>query len=85
MAWDRKRAYFALMGACVALIVLAWTGVKEVSLVAAAVMTVIAAVIPPVATTVANFGVLSGRRQLDFDELPTRRRGAYEYDGHDDL
>ena len=45
----------------------------------------VAAVIPPVASTVANFGVLSGRRRLDFDELPTRRRGAYEYDGHDDL
>lgn len=82
---DRKRAYFWLMGFCVALIVLAWTVVKDVSLVAAAVMTVVAAVIPPIASTVANFDVLSGRRTLDFDELPTRRRGGYEYDGHDDL
>ena len=32
----------------------------------------------------ANFGVLSGRRRLDFDEQPTRRE-PYRYDGHDDL
>ncbi|QIK65882.1 DUF3099 domain-containing protein [Nocardioides sp. HDW12B] len=82
---DRKRAYFWLMGCCVALIVLAWTVVKDVSLVAAAVMTVVAAVIPPVASAVANFGVLSGRRKLDFDEVPTWRRGGHEYGGHDDL
>lgn len=82
---DRKRAYFCLMGFCVLLIVLAWTVVKDVSLVAAAVMTFVAAVIPPVASTVANFGVLSGRRTLDFDETPTRRPPPYEYDGHDDL
>lgn len=84
MAIDRKRAYFCLMALCVVLIVLAWTVVKQWSLTAAAVMTVVAAVIPPVAAGVANFGVLSGRRRLDFDERPTRR-SRYEYDGHDDL
>lgn len=82
---DRKRAYVGLMGLCVALIVAAWTVVKDVSLVAAAAMTVVAALIPPVASTVANFGVLSGRRRFDFEELPTRRRARFEYDGHDDL
>lgn len=84
MEWNRKRAYFALMGLCVLLLVLAWTVVKDVSIAAAAGMSLVAAVLPPVAATVANFGVLSGRRQLDFDERETRPRRT-AYDGHDDL
>lgn len=55
---DRKRAYFVLMGTCLALIVLAWNVVRFRSTTAAVVMSVVAAVIPPVAVVVANFGAL---------------------------
>jgi len=55
---DRKRAYFVLMGTCLALIVLAWNVVRFWSTTAAVVMSVVAAVIPPVAVVVANFGAL---------------------------
>jgi hypothetical protein len=67
---DRKRAYFTLMGVCLALFVLAWAVVRSISLPVAVGMMVVAAVIPPVAVVVANFGVLTGRRPLDFDEGP---------------
>jgi hypothetical protein len=52
----RKRWYFGLMGVCVLLIVLAWNVVRLWSTTAAVVMSVIAAVIPPVAAIVANWG-----------------------------
>lgn len=52
----RKRAYFALMGVCVALIVLAWNVVRLWSVPAAVVMSIVAAVIPPTAAVVANWG-----------------------------
>ena len=52
----RKRAYFWLMGTCVVLIVLAWNVVRFWSVPAAVVMSVVAAVIPPTAVIVANWG-----------------------------
>ena len=51
----RKRWYFGLMGVCLVLIVLAWNVVRLWSTTAAVVMSVIAAVIPPVAVVVANW------------------------------
>lgn len=55
---DRKKAYFVLMGTCLVLILLAWNVVRHWSVTAAVVMSVVAAVIPPVAAVVANFGAL---------------------------
>ena len=52
----RKRLYFWLMGICVALIVLAWNVVRFWSVPAAIAMSVVAAVIPPAAAVVANWG-----------------------------
>ena len=52
----RRRWYFALMGVCVALILLAWNVVRLWSTTAAVVMSVVAAVIPPIAAIVANWG-----------------------------
>ncbi len=48
--------YFAMMGTCVTLIVLAWNVVRFWSVPAALAMTVVAALIPPVAAIVANWG-----------------------------
>jgi hypothetical protein len=53
---SRKRLYFWLMGLCVLLIVLAWNVVRLWSVPAAVAMSVVAAVIPPVAAIVANWG-----------------------------
>jgi hypothetical protein len=50
----RKRRYFAMMGVCLLLIVLAWNVVRLYSTTAAVVMSLVAAVIPPVAAIVAN-------------------------------
>jgi hypothetical protein len=53
---DRKRAYFWLMGTCLVLILLAWNVVRFWSTTAAVVMSVVAAVIPPLAVIVGNRG-----------------------------
>ncbi len=53
---DRKKAYFWLMGTCIVLILLAWNVVRLWSTTAAVVMSVIAAVIPPIAVVVGNRG-----------------------------
>jgi hypothetical protein len=53
---DRKRAYFLLMGTCLVLIVLAWNVVRFWSVPVAVGMSVVAAVIPPVAVIVGNWG-----------------------------
>lgn len=50
----RQRWYFALMGTCVLLILLAWNVVRFFSTDAAVAMSVVAAVIPPIAVFVAN-------------------------------
>jgi hypothetical protein len=54
----RHRSYFVLMGTCVVLILLAWNVVRLWSTTAAIVMSVIAALIPPVAAIVGNQGAL---------------------------
>jgi hypothetical protein len=54
----RHRAYFWLMGTCVVLILLAWNVVRLWSTTAAIVMSVVAALIPPVAAFVGNQGAL---------------------------
>jgi uncharacterized membrane protein YhaH (DUF805 family) len=52
----RKRTYFWLMGLCILLILLAWNVVRFYSTTAAVVMSIIAAVIPPTAAVLANWG-----------------------------
>jgi hypothetical protein len=53
---DRKKAYFWLMGACIVLIVLAWNVVRFYSVPAAVGMSIVAALLPPTAAIVANWG-----------------------------
>jgi len=57
----RKQAYFAMMGTCLVLIVLAWTLIWRFSVTAAVVMSAIAMVVPPVAAVVANSGPANRR------------------------
>jgi len=52
----RKRAYFWLMGLCVVLILVAWNVVRFWSVPLAVAMSIVAAVIPPTAAIVANWG-----------------------------
>lgn len=52
----RRRWYVALMGTCVVLIVLAWNVVRLWSTTAAVLMSVVAAVLPPIAVVIANWG-----------------------------
>ncbi|MBA2953138.1 DUF3099 domain-containing protein [Nocardioides sp. MAH-18] len=52
----RQRWYFALMGACLVLIVLAWNLVRLWSTTAAVAMSAVAAVLPAIAVVVANWG-----------------------------
>ena len=52
----RKRWYFALMGVCVLLILLAWNLVRLWSTNAAVAMSVVAALLPPIAVVIANWG-----------------------------
>lgn len=51
----RKRWYFAVMGLCLVLILLAWNLVRFYSTTAAVVMSAVAAVLPPIAAVVANW------------------------------
>lgn len=68
----RKRTYFALMGTCVVLIVLAWNVVRLWSTTAAVVMTLVAAVLPPTAAILANLGALDGSARPAGDEVERR-------------
>jgi len=52
----RQRWYFTLMGICLLLIVLAWNLVRLWSTTAAVAMSVVAAVLPPIAVVIANWG-----------------------------
>jgi Flp pilus assembly protein TadB len=52
----RRRWYLALMGTCLVLVVLAWNVVRLWSTTAAVAMSVVAAMLPPVAVLVANWG-----------------------------
>jgi hypothetical protein len=54
----RQRGYFWLMGTCLVLILLAWNVVRLWSTTAAVLMSVVAALIPPVAAFVGNQGAL---------------------------
>ncbi len=65
---SRRRAYFVLMGTCVALIVLAWNVVRLWSTTAAVVMSVVAALLPPVAVFVGNLGALDSSDPERSDE-----------------
>jgi hypothetical protein len=56
------------MGTCVVLIVLAWNVVRLWSTTAAIAMSVVAAVIPPVAAFVGNQGALDESAQRTADE-----------------
>jgi hypothetical protein len=51
----RRRWYFALMGTCLVLILLAWNVVRLWSTGAALAMSAVAAVLPPIAAIVANW------------------------------
>lgn len=59
----RDRAYFVLMGICLALFILAWAVVRNYSVTAAVVMTVVAMAIPPLAVIIANAGDEASRRR----------------------
>jgi hypothetical protein len=50
----RRRAYFAMMGVCLVLIILSWTLIWRFSVLAAVIMSLVALVIPPLAAIVAN-------------------------------
>ena len=54
---QRRRAYFWMMGTCLALIIAAWGFVRIWSTTAAVVMSLVASVIPPLAAIVANRGL----------------------------
>lgn len=45
-----------MMGACITLYVLAWTAVRQVSALAAVIVSVVALAIPPIAVILANRG-----------------------------
>ena len=59
----RDRAYFIMMGVCVALFIAAWAVVRLYSTTAAVVMTCVALAIPPIAVIVANAGDEASRRK----------------------
>jgi hypothetical protein len=74
---NEKKAYFWLMGTCVVLILLAWNLVRLWSTTAAVVMSIVAAVIPPVAVIIGNLGALRDSDPADGHERPepgSRRR-----------
>jgi len=59
----RNRSYFLLMGTSVTLVILAWWLVRLYSVTAAIIMSVVAAVIPPIAVIVANAVAEASRHQ----------------------
>ena len=66
--WNRKTAYVVMMGTCLTLFVLAWGVVRFVSVPVAVAMSVVAALIPPAAVIVANYGALEGTELPDFNQ-----------------
>jgi hypothetical protein len=52
----RQRWYFTLMGICLLLILLTWNLVRPWSTTEAVAMSVVAAVLPPIAVVIANWG-----------------------------
>lgn len=65
---SRRRAYFVLMGTCLVLIVLAWNVVRLWSTTAAVAMSIVAAVLPPIAVFVGNLGALDDTDPESRDE-----------------
>ena len=65
----RRRAYFWIMGTCLALILLAWNVVRFWSTTAAVVMSVVAALLPPTAAIVGNLGALDSIAPRSQDEV----------------
>ena len=65
----RRRAYFWIMGTCLALILLAWNVVRFWSTTAAVVMSVVAALLPPTAAIVGNLGALDSIAPRYQDEV----------------
>ena len=57
-----KRIYFALMGTCLVLIILAWVVIYHYSILAAVIMSAVALVIPPFAAIIANRASAIDRR-----------------------
>ena len=60
------------MGSCLVLILLAWNVVRFWSIPAAVAMSVVAAVIPPVAAIVGNWGAMRDSEPPTFDQDPDR-------------
>ena len=54
--YDNRKLYILLMGSCLTLIILAWFVVRLFSIPAAVAMSAIAAVLPPTAAIIANWG-----------------------------
>jgi hypothetical protein len=54
--YDNRKLYYLLMGSCLVLIGLAWFVVRLFSVPVAIGMSAVAAVLPPVAVIVANWG-----------------------------
>jgi len=74
----RIRRYLAIMSTCLLLIVLAWFWVRLYSTPAAVAMSMVAAVLPPIAVIVANFGVRlpeepgpASRANMDHPDAPS--------------
>jgi Family of unknown function (DUF6343)/Protein of unknown function (DUF3099) len=66
----RMRRYLTIMIVCLALIGLAWFWVRLYSVTIAVVMSMIAAVLPPIAVIVANFGVQLPDEPVDESDHP---------------
>ncbi len=54
--YDNRKLYILLMGSCLTLIILAWFVVRLFSIPVAVGMSAVAAVLPPIAAIVANWG-----------------------------
>jgi len=75
---NQRRLYFWLMGTCIGLILLAWNVVRFWSTPAAVAMSIVAAVIPPVAAIAGNWGAMRG------SEPPTVHDSGHDsHDWHD--
>jgi hypothetical protein len=59
----RDKAYFILMGGCIAAVILAWTVVRIFSVTAAIAISVAVGLVPPIAAIVANAGDEGSRRR----------------------
>jgi hypothetical protein len=59
----RGRLYFALMGLCLGLFVLAWAVVRLYSVIVAVVMSAVSVAISPIAVIIANAGDEASRRR----------------------